>query len=252
MKPHTAHRREHVEVGRQGRAPTPRSAPGRCPCRCSRAPRRRRRTRAPPATRWREITGRDSADTSGYLPSYRALAWIAGTRKSSANSARASTTAGLDGAGRQRPLADDVPRVVGLLADVDRERDDLGAPLLLDPLHRHRRVETAGVREHHSLGHASLSSCLETGQGGQLGGDGRAAVVVRAHHDDRVVAGHRAEHVGKPARSRAERDDVGRAGRRPQHHEVRASARPRPRTPPSPVGGGRRARPASLACSGIA
>ncbi len=38
------------------------------------------------------MTGRDSAETSGYLPSYLALARRAGTQKSSAISDRASTT----------------------------------------------------------------------------------------------------------------------------------------------------------------
>ena len=38
------------------------------------------------------MTGRDRADTSGYLPSYLALARRAGTQKSSAISARASMT----------------------------------------------------------------------------------------------------------------------------------------------------------------
>src|SRR4051812_5580857 len=44
------------------------------------------------ATRWRAITGRDSDDTSGYLPSYSALALIAFTTKRAAYSSRASTT----------------------------------------------------------------------------------------------------------------------------------------------------------------
>ncbi len=43
-------------------------------------------------TRWRVISGRDSADTSGYLPMYSAFAAIAGATKSCANSSRASTT----------------------------------------------------------------------------------------------------------------------------------------------------------------
>jgi hypothetical protein len=43
-------------------------------------------------TRWRTISGRDSADTSGYLPMYIALAFSAGAMKSVANSSFASTT----------------------------------------------------------------------------------------------------------------------------------------------------------------
>ncbi len=44
------------------------------------------------ATRWRVITGRDSDDTSGYLPSYRAFALIALATRRCAYSSRASTT----------------------------------------------------------------------------------------------------------------------------------------------------------------
>ncbi len=44
------------------------------------------------ATRWRTISGRDSAETSGYLFSYLAFAGTAGTQNSSANSFRASMT----------------------------------------------------------------------------------------------------------------------------------------------------------------
>ncbi len=66
----------------------------------------------------------------------------------------------LDRTGDERALADRLPvgRVgVRLLADVDRERDHLRAPLLLDPLHRDGGVEPARVREHHALGHVVLS-----------------------------------------------------------------------------------------------
>ena len=83
---------------------------------------------------------------------------------------------GLDRTGRERPLADGLE-----VARPDRRRPrgrHLGAPLVGDPLHRHRGVETAGVREHHSLRHGS-SSCFgswsggssgsQAGEGGQLG-----------------------------------------------------------------------------------
>jgi len=43
-------------------------------------------------TRWRVISGLDSALTSGYFPMYRALAAIEGATKSFANSSLASTT----------------------------------------------------------------------------------------------------------------------------------------------------------------
>ena len=58
---------------------------------------------------------------------------------------------GLDRAGRPRPLADDVPRVVDALADVDGERDDLGVPFLGDPPDRDRGIEATGVCEHDPL-----------------------------------------------------------------------------------------------------
>ena len=67
------------------------------------------------------MTGRDSAETSGYRLSYRALARSAGMQKSRANSSRASTTmASTAPAARARSLHD-VP-VLGGLADVDGER----------------------------------------------------------------------------------------------------------------------------------
>jgi hypothetical protein len=44
------------------------------------------------STRWRVISGRDRALTSGYLPMYSAFAAIEGATKSSANSVFASTT----------------------------------------------------------------------------------------------------------------------------------------------------------------
>ena len=43
------------------------------------------------STRWRTMTGRESDDTSGYLPSYLAFAKIAFLQNSSAISSRAST-----------------------------------------------------------------------------------------------------------------------------------------------------------------
>ena len=44
------------------------------------------------ATRWREITGREIADTSGYASMYRAFAFKVGMQYCSANSSRASAT----------------------------------------------------------------------------------------------------------------------------------------------------------------
>ena len=51
-----------------------------------------------------------------------------------------------------RALADRSSSSPGVeLADVDRARDHLDAPLLADPPHRDRRVEPTRVRQHNSL-----------------------------------------------------------------------------------------------------
>ena len=57
------------------------------------------------ATRCLTMTGRDSAETSGYLPSYRALALRAGPTKSRGVLLAAVDDDGLDRAGGQGPLA---------------------------------------------------------------------------------------------------------------------------------------------------
>src|SRR3954463_5726022 len=100
------------------------------------------------------MTGRDSAETSGYLPSYSAFALIARATYSRPYSSRASTTsasiAPAASARRRRappprappPPAGRLPVLgvgVGDLAHVDRHRHDLGAPLLLDPPDRDGR-----------------------------------------------------------------------------------------------------------------
>ena len=71
------------------------------------------------------MTGRDSADTSGYRPSYRALALRAGTTKSLGELLAAVDDDRLDRAGGQRPLADRL--AVAALADVGGQGDDLDA-----------------------------------------------------------------------------------------------------------------------------
>ena len=72
------------------------------------------------ATRCLTMTGRDSAETSGYLPSYRALALRAGAHEVVGELLAAVDDDGLDRAGGQGPLPDGVP--VAALADVGGER----------------------------------------------------------------------------------------------------------------------------------
>ena len=120
------------------------------------------------STRCSTMIGRDSDDTSGYRPSYRALALSAGATNSLAYCSHAVDDDHLDGAGGQRPLADDVE--VATLADVDGHRDHLDPPLLGHPAHGHRRVQPAAVGEHHSLCHLR-SSFYKPGQFGQPPGN---------------------------------------------------------------------------------
>ena len=63
---------------------------------------------------------------------------------------------GLDRAAVQRPLPDDV-HVLAALADVDRDRDHLGAGLLGQVRDGDRGVQSPREREHHTLGHVALS-----------------------------------------------------------------------------------------------
>ena len=63
-----------------------------------------------------------------------------------------------------RRLALDHVVVLARLAEVDRQRDDLGLVLVLDPLEHHARVEPAGVEEQHAPDLARLR---------QIGGDTR-------------------------------------------------------------------------------
>ena len=99
------------------------------------------------------MTGRDSADTSGYLPSYSALARSA--RDEDVVGELLARVDDLDfdrtrGAGA---LVDELglPRLQ--LADVDGARDDFDVPVLPHPPHRDGRVQTTRIREHDSLRH---------------------------------------------------------------------------------------------------
>ena len=149
------------------------------------------------------------------------------------------------------------------LADVDRERDHLDAPLLARSSARRptcrahpstrARLAWASTVLSARLSRVSASDAgAQAGEPGELGGHLRAAGRFGAHDEHRVVTGDGAEHVraGRPVERGA--DDVRAARRRAQHDEVARCARPRRRTRPCSrlrwSSGGAR----SLACSGIA
>ena len=196
--PH-AHRREHVEVGRERARPTPRSAPGRCPCPCSRARRRRRRARAAARTRCsRDDRARQRRDERvlALVERVGADGRARGTRRRTRRAA--STTTRLDRAGGERPVADRRP---SRRRSAGRRRPRARRPRAPHSSVIHRTAtDVSSPPEYASTTRFGMSRFLrrsETGEAGELGGDVRAARLLRAHHDDRVVAGHRAEHVGE-------------------------------------------------------
>ena len=118
-----------------------------------------------PSTRCLEMSGRESAETSGYLFSYKALAARAFARYSSANCcAHVHHLAG-DGAGSEGLLPDGLKADV-LLPHVPHDGDDVHVVLLLQPFDAAGGVKSAGICEDDSFfGHgSSLSRCA--GQAG--------------------------------------------------------------------------------------
>ena len=84
--------REHGEIGRERRRPQPRSAPGRCPCRCSRGRPHRRRSRGrPPPSSPRSAAAR-APRPAGTGPRTARRPAASGSTNRSANSRRASIT----------------------------------------------------------------------------------------------------------------------------------------------------------------
>ena len=101
---------------------------------------------------------------------------------------------GLDRAELLRLAGDHLPVLAGL-AEVDGERDDLGAVALLDPLQHHAGVEAAGVEQQHAA---------HLGGVGLVGGDSRRLGVpaieaevwrVRSAAAARIPAVHRATRI---------------------------------------------------------
>ena len=189
---------------------------------------------------------------------------MAGTTKSSAISARASTTTASTAPAARARLAHDVE--VAALADVQRHGDHLDAELLLEPAHRHRGVEAAAVGQHDSLRHhcapfSSVPSRLPCRRSlhravGRAVGAGR--VVVPSCRPARRAARRPARRrqssaattrtvsspatvpitPSKPLRSRAEPTTWARSGRGAQDDEVgrvRHLDHPLPQHPPEMV-----------------
>ena len=129
---------------------------------------------------------------------------------------------GFDGAGGARAGADGVPVVVGVLADIDGEGDDVDVPFVVHPFDGDGGVEAAGVGEDDAAGlvgaHRLVGS--EAGEGGEFGGDVGAAGVFGADDDEGVVTGDVAEDVGEAGPVEGGADDVRRAGRCAEDDEV--------------------------------
>ena len=160
----------------------------------------------------------------------QALAASAGMQYSSAYSSRASTTiASMAPAASARRLHDLV--VLGGLADVDGQRDDLDAEVVDHPAHGDGRVEATAVGEDDALGHVRFLVAGEVGvEGCGARGPARsrelawatcgAAGVLGDDDDQGVVAGDGAEHLGQAGAVEGGADDVGGARWRAQDDEV--------------------------------
>ena len=213
------------------------------------------------STRCLTMTGRDSDETSGYLPSYRALARRAGRHEVAGELLAAVDHHRLDRPGGQRPRRARASQSPPWPTS-DGHGDHLDAQLLDHPAHGHRRVEAAAVGQDHSLRHGQIVSSLlvgslrDVGQAGQVGAAARpprrrrrrsATTTMRVSSPATVP-----RMSGRPARSRAEADHVGRAragcAARPGWRR-RPPRRPSPR---APAAGGPRGRRCSLGSSGMA
>ena len=111
----------------------------------------------------------------------------------------------LDRAEPPRLALDDLV-VLARLAEVDRERHDLGLVLVLDPLEHHARVEAAGVQEQDAADLAGLGEVggdarrVGVGDAVDLGADGLARLVIER---DRLASGACSTACGNEAREPA-------------------------------------------------
>ena len=236
----------------RGRAPgprwKPRSGPGRCPSRCSRGRWRRRRRRRAVATRCLTITGRDSDEISGYLPSYLALALQGGGHEVVGVLLPHVDHDGLDRPRGQGPVLDGVP--VAALADVGGQRDDLdaraprssSAPPPTCPVRRCRPAPLASPRSELRSLRLSVATQSRPGAARRRASPAPPTRSV-GHHHDGVVPGDGTDDVGQGRPGRGPRRPRGPnpagCGPRPRW---RTAPRPPP-TPRAPAAGGPRGPP---------
>ena len=182
----------------RGRGPRRRTGPGRCPCRCSRArPRRRPRAARPRPAAARSAVGR-ARSPAGTTPWYSASAWSARQTYWLTNVSRASTTYALaapaDIARRSTPSRSEPPPTSTVRVTTSTR------VLLPQPGDGDGGVQAAGVGEHDLVHRAS--GLRERGSARRLEGvepvepafQGR---LVGEQHDQRVVAGDRADLLGQ-------------------------------------------------------
>ena len=132
---------------------------------------------------------------------------------------------GLDGAAVQGPLADDV-HVLAALADVDGDRDHLGAGLLGQVRDGDGGVQASGEREDDPLGHGVVlpSTCVFRGgpSAASLSPSAAPPIGLAGHDEDRVVAGDGADDLGQAGAVDRAGQELRRARRGAQHDQVAA------------------------------
>ena len=168
-----AHRRDDLQVRRRASRRSPRCAPGRSPCRCTRGRSCRRRARGPrhgelgqerPAERGEQRVPALVAARSPGSPGRRSRARTPPWRRRPGS--RRAQVEGL--------LAHGV-EVVVRLAQVDAERHHLGVVLVLDPLEHHRRVQAARVEQHHAVHLVGQCEVARHGRCGAMLGQRRSS-----------------------------------------------------------------------------
>ena len=201
--PHDPRRRDHRDRRARARGAETRAAPGRCPCRGSRA-------RSPsrlPSARSRPACLRDQRPARARSPAdsdprrarrLQRRQDVVARRTPRARRARARATAPSASA-RSRTSVELAP-----LPDVERHRDHLGAVLLRQPGDGDRRVEPAGIRERRFVPLLSRfpidrlhPTCIVSRSPSTARERGRARAT--ADHQDGVVAGDRPDDVRQPA-----------------------------------------------------
>ena len=184
------------------------------------------------------MTGRDSAETSGYLPSYSALALSAGASTRSAYSSRASMTIASIAPAAERPLADRRPSRRRPSWPTSTASATTSTPHS-SAIHRTATevsrppeyASTTRLRHDRSL----PLVCLEPGERRRARRRPSRHPPDSAHdQEQRVVAGDGAEHVGEAGPVERGADHVRASPAACAARRGCRCARPRPRTPPSP------------------